>query len=85
VAGAAAAVPAEAVAVRPTEVVEALAVGAAPRAAAEVAARQPTAAPMKLAAAELTAAPMEETVVQLPIAAGPFAESTFSPSHSSTQ
>jgi hypothetical protein len=79
----AAAVPAEAV--RPTEVMEALAVVAAQRAAAEVAARQPTAAPMKLAAAELTAAPMEETVVQLPIAAGPFAESTFSPSHSSTQ
>jgi hypothetical protein len=74
------AVPAEAVAVRPTEVVE---VVAAQR--AEVAARQPTAAPMKLAAAELTAAPTEETVVQLPIPAGPFAESTFSPSYSSTQ
>ena len=80
-----AAVPAEAVVVRPTEVVEALAVVAAQRAAAEVAARQPTAAPMKLAAADLTAAPTEETVVQLPIPAGPFAESTFSPSYSSTQ
>jgi hypothetical protein len=76
-----AAVPAEAVVVRPTEVVETLAVVAAQRAAAEVAARQPTAAPMKLAAAEL----MEEMVVWLPIAAGPFAESTFSPSYSSTQ
>jgi hypothetical protein len=86
VAGAAQA--AEAEAVRPREVVEALAVLAAQRAAAgltearaEVAARQPTAAPMKLAAAEL----MEEMVVWLPIAAGPFAESTFSPSYSSTQ
>ena len=49
-------------AVRPTEVVEALVVVAAQRAAAEVAAQQPTAAPMKLAA-ELTAAPTEETVV----------------------
>jgi hypothetical protein len=73
---------AEAVVVRPTEVVEAPAVVAAQRAAAEVAARQPTAAPMKLAAAEVAAAPAEETVVQLPIPAGPFAESTFSPSYS---
>jgi len=53
--------PAEAVVVRPTEVVEALAVVAAQRAAAEVAARQPT--PMKLAAAEVATAPTEETVV----------------------
>ena len=68
--------------VRPTEVVEALAVVAAQRAAAEVVARQPTVAPMKLAAAELTAAPTGETVVQLPIPAGAFAESTFSPSYS---
>ena len=75
-AGAAPGVPAEAVVVRPTEVVEAM---------AEVAARRPTAAPAKLAAAELTAAPMVETVVQLPIPAGPFAEWTSSPSYSSTQ
>jgi len=78
------AVPALAVVVRPTEVVEALAVVATQRVEAEVAARQPMAAPMKLAAAEV-AAPMEETVVQLPIPAGPFAESTSSPSYSSTQ
>jgi hypothetical protein len=77
VAGAAPEVPAEALAVHRTVVV------AARR--AEAAARRPTAAPMKLAAAELTAAPTEETVVRLPIPAGPFAESTFSPSHSSTQ
>lgn len=69
----------EGVVVRPTEVVEALAVVAAQRAAevAEVAARRP--------AGSQTAAPMEETVVQLPIPAGPFAESTSSPSYSSTQ
>ena len=81
-----AAVLAEAVAVHRTEVVEVevQAVVAAQR-AAEVEERQPTAAPMNLAAAELTAAPTEETVVRLPIPVGPFAESTFSPSHSSTQ
>jgi hypothetical protein len=49
---------------------------------AEATARRPTAVPMKLAAAGLTAAPTEETEVQLPIPAGPFAESTFSPSYS---
>ena len=57
----------------------------APMEAAEVEARQPTAAPMRLAAAERAAAPVEETVVRLPIPAGLFAESTFSPSYSSTQ
>ena len=45
--------------------------------AAEVVARRP--------AGSQTAAPMVETVVQLPIPAGPFAESTSSPSYSSTQ
>jgi hypothetical protein len=50
---------AQAEAVRPREVVEAPAVVAAQRAAAEVAARQPTVAPMKLAAAEEAAEPTE--------------------------